>query len=89
MGFCLDRRVLVGLALSGAVVLLLRPAYLGAVLPLLIVLACPLSMLVMMRRGSGPASSSSAGSDSDLDALRTEIVQLRAEVQARSAPHDA
>ena len=87
---CLDRRVLIGLAAIGAAVLVARPDWLGVVLPLLVVLACPLSMHIMMRTGAtrtgAPASS---GSDHELDELRSEIARLRGEVERRRASHDA
>ncbi len=87
---CLDRRVLIGLAATGVAVLVARPQWLGAVIPLLIVLACPLSMLLMMRPArsvgeTGPVS----GTDHELDDLRVEITRLRAEVESRRTTRDA
>lgn len=51
---CFDWRVLTGLGAVGLGVWLLAPQYVLSALPLLLVLACPLSMVVMavMMRGS-------------------------------------
>ena len=87
---CLDRRVLIGLAGIGLAVLVVRPEWLGAVVPLLLVLACPLSMLFMMRRGAsscGPNTNSET--DRELEGLRTEITRLRAEVRDGRVRRDA
>lgn len=63
-GRCLDPRVLAGLAAVGVLVWITAPSLLGAVVPLLLVAACPLSMLAMawMMRGqmSGPSGDPSA-----------------------------
>ena len=48
-GICLNWRVVAGLALVGGGVWVLAPNLVGAALPLLLVAACPLSMLLMMR----------------------------------------
>ena len=85
---CLDRRVLIGLAAIGAAVLVARPAWLGAVVPLLVVLACPLSMLLMIRPGAA-RTCANPGADHELDDLRTEIARLRDEVEHRRASRDA
>ena len=45
---CLNWKVVAGLAVAGLGVALLAPNALGAALPLLVLAACPLSMLVMM-----------------------------------------
>lgn len=49
LGMCLDWRVLIGLAVVGLAVWVIAPKFLLATIPLLILAACPLSMLFMMR----------------------------------------
>ena len=49
---CLNRRVLVGVAIAGVALWLVAPGSALRALPLLACLACPLSMLLMFRRGS-------------------------------------
>lgn len=85
---CLDRRVLIGLAAVGVAVFVLQPAWLGAVIPILVVLVCPLSMLLMMRNGSD-GMTGAAKSDRDVDELRSEIARLRAEIEARGMSRSA
>ena len=46
---CLNWKVLVGMAIVGAGVWLFVPASLGATLPILVALLCPISMFLMMR----------------------------------------
>ena len=53
LGMCLNWRVIAGLAVVGVIVLVVAPQFLWVALPLLIVAACPLSMLFMMRSMSG------------------------------------
>jgi len=48
-GMCFDWRVIAGLAAVGVAVFILAPGLVAAALPLLLVAACPLSMLLMMR----------------------------------------
>ncbi len=50
-GFCLNWKVVAGLAVAGLGIWALAPQVWGAALPVLFVLACPLSMLFMMRAG--------------------------------------
>lgn len=50
---CLNWRVIVGLALVGAAVFVVAPRFALAALPVLVVLVCPLSMLLMMRSTGG------------------------------------
>lgn len=50
-GMCLNWKVLAGLAVVGLGVALYAPGLALSALPLLLVLACPLSCLLMMRRG--------------------------------------
>ena len=73
-GFCLNWKVIAGLALVALGIWALAPGLIGAALPVLIVLACPLSMLFMMRgmRGmNGMNGMNGMGSaDGMLDAQR-------------------
>ena len=49
MGMCLNKRVLIGLGVVALGVLAVSPRTFGAVAPLLMMAACPLSMIFMMR----------------------------------------
>ncbi len=53
LGMCLNWRVLTGLAVVALLVLVVAPQFIWAALPILLVAACPLSMLFMMRGMSG------------------------------------
>src|SRR2546428_7158602 len=53
LGMCLNWKVLAGLAVVGLIVLVVAPQFIWAALPILLVAACPLSMLFMMRGMSG------------------------------------
>lgn len=75
---CFDKRVLIGLGVAAVVVLLAAPGVAGAVLPVLLVAACPLSMLVMMRGMHG--GQRGAGTTPPGDARDAEVARLRAEV---------
>ena len=78
--YCLDRRVLALLGLIALAMALFAPRALGAALPVLLVAACPLSMVVMavaMSRSSTPAVPSTS-----LESMRTELTEL-AERQRR------
>ena len=57
-GMCLNRKALVGLVAIGLGVWAVAPNLIGAAVPLLLVAACPLSMLFMMRgMGGGQCAS--------------------------------
>ena len=95
MGMCLNKKVIAGLAAIGVGVLLFAPNAIGALLPLLILAVCPLSMLFMMRAMSNGESSCSTGDNQqppaqtatmdELAALRAEVQHLRAEQARRDA----
>lgn len=70
MGMCFNKRVLIGLGVVALGVFAVSPRLLGAVAPLLILAACPLSMVFMMRamnRGEG-ASCGTKQEDAEPDA---------------------
>jgi len=85
-GFCIDRRVLIGLAVLALGVFLFDPGLLRGILPLMLIAICPLSMLFMMRSMGGHQSSqepavkgSGAGNDQpDVSSLRRELAELSA-----------
>lgn len=52
-GMCFNWKVLAGLAVVGVGIWIIAPNLAGAALPFLFVLACPLSMLLMMRGMQG------------------------------------
>ncbi len=58
MRMCFDKRVLIGLAVLAVALLAINPSLFGAALPILVLLACPLSMVVMMWAMSGQRRSS-------------------------------
>jgi choline-glycine betaine transporter len=64
---CLDWRVLVALALVGLGIWLLAPGALAVVLPALVLVACPLSMVLMMRMTGSRAPMGEGMSDQDRD----------------------
>ncbi len=89
MGMCLNKRVLVGLGVAALGVLAVSPRLFGAVAPLLIVAACPLSMVFMMRAMNRPGEGASCGTTSQ-DQDKNEV---RAGADAAAAvahrDHDA
>jgi hypothetical protein len=94
-GMCFNRNVLIGLGVAALGVLVLAPDAFGAVLPLLVVLACPLSMVFMMRAMDRGAKQSSSPQDakptddpvsSELVRLQVEVDQLRAELAGPQRP---
>lgn len=99
---CFNKKVIGALAVVGLGILAFAPNLIGAALPLLLVAACPLSMLLMMRgmsRMSGAKNGSCSTKDTDeptsadreLAELRAEIVRLRSEQAQRTmgAPADS
>jgi len=60
LGMCLNWRVLTGLAVVALLVLVVAPQFIWAALPILLVAACPLSMLFMMRGMSGNGNSTAS-----------------------------
>lgn len=72
--YCLDRRVLAMLGVIALGIAILAPRAFGAALPLLLLAACPLSMVVMavaMGRAAAPAAPSSS-----VAAMRAELTEL-------------
>lgn len=92
---CFNHKVIGGLALAALAVFLIAPGAFSAVLPLLFVAACPLSMVLMMRgmsggqcstRGSEAEQERPAGTTGPSPTAEAEIVRLRAEIdQLREA----
>ena len=90
MQMCLNWKVLAGLAVVGVGIWLVAPQFALAALPVLLVAACPLSMLFMMRGmmrgGDQQASQSSQASDTQptreerLAALKNQEEALTAQI---------
>jgi hypothetical protein len=87
--WCFNRNVPIGLGVVALGVLALKPDAIGAALPVLVLLACPLSMVFMMRtmsRVAAPADRPAgdavpASTDPEVVRLRAEVDQLRAELR--------
>lgn len=87
MGMCINKRVVAGLAVVALAAFALAPNLLGALGPVLIMAACPLSMLVMMRGMSGRDREEPAATNDDdrqLRELEEEVNRLKAELALRS-----
>ena len=94
---CLNRKVIGGLAVAALAVLVFAPTAFSRVLPVLVAAACPLGMLLMMRRATGAcqrkegeAGQAAAGTAADAGAeiarLRSEVEELRASRTAGPPP---
>ena len=79
---CLNWKVVAGLAVVGLGILILAPQYLWVALPVLIVAACPLSMLFMMRGMSNSSPAPGAAQDARLPELQSRLSSLQAEQEA-------
>ncbi len=87
---CLNKKVVAGLVIAALAVLLVAPQAVGAAFPLLLLAACPLSMLVMMTMMSkGEHRSTEPGSRSDptaeLEELRADVARLQAQQSSDTA----
>lgn len=83
---CFDKRVLAGLAIVAAAVFVLSPRLLGSVAPILIMAACPISMLVLMGRMTGEDRAAAPGGgqpDRQHRELEEEVNRLKAELALR------
>ena len=82
---CLDWRVITALGALGVGVVLFAPNLIAAALPLLIVAACPLSMMLMMKTmgGHGPNADARQGlaPAERAEHLRTELASVRRQQQ--------
>lgn len=81
-GMCLNWKVLAGLGAVAAGVLILAPGAAFAVLPLLLLAACPLSMVVMMYAMKGMGSKEGEGSpteqsDPSVEPLRARLAAVK------------
>lgn len=89
MGICFDKRVLIGLGVAALAVFAFSPKLLGAVGPFLLLAACPLSMVFMMRAmnrsksDDAESAASSAAGDARSRELEEEVNRLRAEARLR------
>jgi len=76
---CRNPKLWIVLGIATVAVVIAAPS-LGAVLPLLLVAACPLAMLVMMGGMAGMARGKPGGTTSTPPADPEEMARLRAEV---------
>jgi len=70
------------------VILVVVARLIPAALPVLLVAACPLSMVLMMRtmtrdKGAAPTPAEDQGQDAQIADLRSELTRIRAELQGR------
>ena len=95
----INKNVIIGVGGAAVVVLAVAPRAFGALLPLLVVAACPLSMVLMMRVMGGDRSRDrqqppdpqpdDAASAGQIEHLRAEIARLREEVGSSEPERDA
>lgn len=81
---CFDRRVLIGLGLVAVAIWVYAPQLFLAALPVLLLLACPLSMVLMMRmmgQHSGAPSGAAGDPAAQLAALEREQARLAGEIE--------
>jgi len=92
-GMCLNWKVIAGLAAVGLGAWVVAPNLVGAALPLLILAACPLSMLVLMRgmRGGQCASQAVQASPPARTGLTREeqLAELKADLAGARAQQEA
>ncbi len=86
---CFNWKVIAALAAVGLGIYALAPGAATAALPVLVVAACPLSMLLMMRAmgSKGGCKTKNDATDTNNDEvaqLRAQVAALRAEQQSRS-----
>ncbi len=88
---CLNPKVLVALAAVGVGVYVLAPGAFAAALPLLVLAACPLSMLLMMAMmgrnntsGARPEVGAHDDPREELVALQARQQELRAQLERRN-----
>jgi hypothetical protein len=81
---CLNWKVLAGLAAAGLGIWAVAPGVVGAALPLLLLAACPLSMLVMVlaMRGAGTHAGDQRPADEPPVRLQAELDAARAREEA-------
>lgn len=84
---CLNKNSLIALAAAAAAVLVLKPSWMLTALPLLLLAACPLAMMFMMRQmpgqsGSGDAPRTPGQADADPD---SELQSPQAESRVLTA----
>ncbi len=82
---CLNWKVVAGLGVVGLIVWVVAPQFVWAALPVLLVAACPLSMLFMMRgMQHGGSQSPPVGSTQDepLTELHSRLLSVQAEQEA-------
>ena len=86
LGMCMNWKVLVGLGVVGLGVWAVAPNLIGATVPLLLLAACPLSMILMMRgmggMGGGQSATQPAQTSQPTPVIGTPEEQL-AELKAR------
>lgn len=94
---CFNRKVLAALAAAGVALFVLAPSSFGRLAPVLVVLACPLSMILMMRTTSGRcerpgaagAAPAAGTAEGEIARLRAEVNQLRAELADKNVASSA
>lgn len=86
---CINKRVVVALAVVAVAVFALSPRLLGAVAPVLVMAACPLSMLLLMSRLSGREQDVPTVGDRQMLELEEEVNRLKAELALRDQHRSA
>ncbi|MGI8518007.1 MAG: DUF2933 domain-containing protein [Acidimicrobiia bacterium] len=74
---CLNWKVLSGLGVVGLGIVLFAPGLFGPALPILLLAACPISMLVMMATMRQPTSGAPARED--VNSLQAQLAELTAQ----------
>lgn len=97
IAICFDRRVLAGLGAVAVAIWLVAPQLFLTALPVLIVLACPLSMLAMVWMMRGETGGAKPGTVADRlvalererDRLSGEIAKVRSELDRTGEPAES
>lgn len=82
LGMCMNWKVLAGVGVVGLGVWVVAPNLVGAALPLLFVLACPISMMLMMRGMNGSQCASQGAPAQAAMTLEARLADLRAQREA-------